>query len=96
MNSIKKIAVLTLIFVGLIVSSIVCIQPIRGEYQGDITINADGTISPSTAPIQQTGDTYTLIDDVHGTITVMKSSMTFDGNGHSLIYLGPHGVGGLS
>jgi parallel beta-helix repeat protein len=27
---------------------------------------------------------------------VIRSSMTFDGNGYSLIYLGPHGVGGLS
>jgi hypothetical protein len=76
--------------------SIVSVLPVKAEYQGDITINADGTISPSTAPIQQTGDTYTLTNDVHGTITVMKSNMTFDGNGYSLIYLGPFGVGGLS
>jgi parallel beta-helix repeat protein len=85
-----------LVLFFLIVACITVPLPVKAEYQGDITINADGTISPSTAPIQQTSDTYTLTGDVHGSITVMKSSMTFDGNGHSLIYLGPHGLGGLS
>jgi parallel beta-helix repeat protein len=93
----KKTAVVTLILIGLMTLGIVCIKPIKAEYQGDITINADGSISPSTAPIQQTGDTYTLTGDVIGSITVMRSNMTFDGNGHSLIGLGAgHGVEGLS
>jgi hypothetical protein len=47
----RKTAVVTLILIGLMTLGIVCIQPIKAEYQGDITINADGSISPSTAPI---------------------------------------------
>jgi parallel beta-helix repeat protein len=93
----RKTAVVTLILIGLMTLSVVCIQPIKAEYQGDITINADGSISPSTAPIQQNGDTYTLTGDAIGSITVLRSNMTFDGNGHSLIALGTgHGVEGLS
>jgi parallel beta-helix repeat protein len=93
----RKTAVVTLILIGLMTLGVVCIQPIKAEYQGNITINADGSISPSTAPIQQNGDTYTLTGDVIGSITVMRSNMTFDGNGHSLIALGTgHGVEGLS
>jgi parallel beta-helix repeat protein len=90
----RKTAVVTLILIGLMTLGIVCIQPIKAEYQGDISINADGSISPSTAPIQQTGDTYTLTGDMVGSITVMRSNMTFDGNGHYIIG-GRRGVGGL-
>ena len=96
-NRMKKTVFLTLIFIGLMALSIICIQPIKAEYQGSITINADGSITPSTAPIQQTGNTYTLTGDVVGSISVLRSNMVFDGNGHSLIAEGAgHGVEGLS
>jgi parallel beta-helix repeat protein len=92
----RKTAVATLILIGLITLCTV-IQSIKAEYQGNITINADGSVTPSTAPIQQTGDTYTLTGDVVGSISVLRSNMTFDGNGHSLTALGVgHGVEGLS
>jgi parallel beta-helix repeat protein len=92
----SKRVVLLLVLVFLTASCITAPLPVKAEYSGDITINADGTIKPSIAPILRTGDTFTLTGDVHGSITVIRSSMTFDGNGYSLIYLGPHGVGGLS
>jgi parallel beta-helix repeat protein len=83
--------------IGLMTLSAVRIQPIKAQYQGNIAINADGNVTPSTAPIQQTGDTYTLTGDVVGSISVLRSNTTFDGNGHSLIALGVgHGVEGLS
>jgi parallel beta-helix repeat protein len=83
---------ITLLFLG-----VINIQPINAQNQGNFTINIDGSISPSTAPILQIDDVYTLIDDVFGSITVMKSNITFDGNGHSIVGLGSgHGVGGLS
>jgi parallel beta-helix repeat protein len=60
-------------------------QPIKAQYQGDITINADGSISPSTAPIQQNGGRYILTGDLIGSrITVMKSNMAFEGDGHTI------------
>ena len=46
-----------------------------------ITINADGSVTPSTASIQQTGDTYFLTTDTLGNITVQKSNIVLDGNG---------------
>jgi parallel beta-helix repeat protein len=90
----KKTAVVTLILTGLLALGIFCVQTIKAEDQGNITINADGSINPPTAPIQQTGDTYTLVGDVHGSITVMRNNTIFDGNGQSLT--GGQGVGGLS
>jgi parallel beta-helix repeat protein len=93
----KKTTLITLTFICWIAVGVVCVQPIKAQYQGNVTINADGSISPSTAPIQQTGDIYTLTGDVVGSISVLRSNMTFDGNGHSLIGLGiGHGVEGLS
>jgi parallel beta-helix repeat protein len=84
----------TLILISLLTLSVVCVQPVKTEDQGNITINADGSITPSTAPIQHIGNTYTLTGDVHGSITVMRSNTTFDGNGR--ILTGGQGVGGLS
>jgi parallel beta-helix repeat protein len=93
-NDMRKAAVVTLTLIGLMTLGMVCVQPIKAEYQGNIALNADGTITPSTAPIQQTGDTYTLTGDVVGSISILRSNTTFDGNGHSLT--GGRGVGGLS
>jgi hypothetical protein len=77
----KKIAVLTLILICLITSGAVYVQPIKAEYQGNITINADGNISPSTAPIQQAGNTYVLTSDLNGSISVERNNSILDGNG---------------
>jgi len=80
----KKTAVVTIILIGLIALCVVCIQPIKAEYQGSITINADGSISPSTAPIQQTSNIYSLTSDIVGSITVHTSNIILDGNGHTI------------
>jgi parallel beta-helix repeat protein len=81
----KENAVIALILISLMTLGIVCVQPIKAQYQGNITINADGSISPSTAPIQQNGDMYLLTSDLIGSrITVMRSNMTLDGNGHTI------------
>ena len=88
----------TAIVLILITLAIVCPEPLKAQQSTNITINADGNISPATAPIQRNGDIYTLTGDVIGSISVMRSNMTFDGNGHSLIAIGDlrHGIEGLS
>jgi nitrous oxidase accessory protein NosD len=80
-----KKAALTLILICLMASGAVCVQPIKAQYQGNITINADGSISPSAAPIQQTGNTYTLTSDVDGDITVETNNIVLDGKGYTLL-----------
>jgi parallel beta-helix repeat protein len=81
----KESAVITLILISLMTLGVVCVQPIKAEYQGDITINATGSITPSTAPIHQDGDRYVLTDDLIGShITVMRSNMVLDGDGHTI------------
>ena len=81
----KEIAAITLFLISLMTLGLVCIQPVKANYQDNITINADGSINPSTAPIQQDGDMYILVGDLIGSrITVMRSNMTLDGDGHTI------------
>jgi hypothetical protein len=77
----RKAAVVILILIGLMTLGMVCVQPIEAEYQGNIAIGADGNVTPSTAPIQQTGDTYTLTSDVSGYISIKRNNTALYGNG---------------
>jgi parallel beta-helix repeat protein len=78
----KKTAFVTVILIGLLALGVFCVQPIKAEYQGNIAINADGNVTPATAPIKQTGIIYSLTSDIIGSVTVHTSSITLDGSGH--------------
>ncbi len=48
-------------------------------------IRSDGTIDPASAPISQSGDTYSLTKEIADyTIKIQKDNIIFDGNGHSI------------
>jgi hypothetical protein len=49
-----------------------------------VTINADGSISPSDAPIQRSGDVYTLTGNINSQIRILKANITLDGAGYTL------------
>jgi hypothetical protein len=54
-----------------------------------ITIRSDGSIDPSTAPIQREGDTYTLTSDVNcNTILIQRDHLVFDGAHHTIELFG--------
>jgi hypothetical protein len=81
----RKTAVFALILIGVIFLGLVRTQPIKANYQGNITINADGSISPATAPLQQIGNIYALTSDVDGDIAVNASNIILDGKGYTLL-----------
>ena len=56
-------------------------------WEGDITINADGSFTPSDAPLKVLGNKkiYRLTDDVEGYIYVYRDKITLDGDGHTII-----------
>ena len=62
--------------------SIPNLQPLPTEAQdnGNITIESNGSITPSSAPIQQTGKDYVVTSGVKGIITVKASNIVLDGN----------------
>jgi parallel beta-helix repeat protein len=81
----RKTAVPILILIALMALCAGRIQPIKAEYQGNIIINADRSISPSTAPIEKTGNIYTLTRDFTGSITVNRNNVILDGQGYTVL-----------
>ncbi|MGA1792918.1 MAG: nitrous oxide reductase family maturation protein NosD [Thermoplasmatota archaeon] len=57
-----------------------------GPWEGNITINADGSFSPSNAPVKVFSNNmiYRLTDDVKGYIFVYRDGITLDGDGYTL------------
>jgi parallel beta-helix repeat protein len=53
-------------------------------YEGQITINPDGSLTPSDAPVKIQKSTYTLESDVFGSIVILKSGIIFNGGDHSI------------
>ena len=100
----KKSAFLILLIIGLafIPALSRCVQPVKALYSVvEIDINADGSMTPSDAPISNTGNsTYTMTDDINITehpgyssagIRIKRSNIIFNGNGH--ILMGHEGTG---
>jgi parallel beta-helix repeat protein len=54
------------------------------ELPPPIYIRSDGSIDPSTAPIQHVGNTYTLTANINNTIEVQRSNIVLDGSGYTL------------
>jgi parallel beta-helix repeat protein len=88
----RKTAI-TLILLSLV---LVCVQPVDGQYSGDITINVDGSLSPLTAPIQRTGSVYSLTSDLNGSIMVNGNDLVLDGNGHTLAGISLQGTSNVT
>ncbi len=58
-------------------------NPIAPASYPRITINSDGSITPPTAPINRTGNVYTLTEDIlEQTIMIYRSDIMFEGAGH--------------
>jgi parallel beta-helix repeat protein len=59
------------------------IQSVKAE-GGTVYIRADGSVDPSTAPIQRDGDTYAFTDNIYDEIVVERSNIIVDGAGHTV------------
>ncbi|MCD6240416.1 hypothetical protein J7K27_02685 [Candidatus Bathyarchaeota archaeon] len=55
-----------------------------GGWTGTVYIRADGSIEPTTAPIQRIEDIYKLLKDVQGGIVIEASNIIFDGQGYRI------------
>jgi parallel beta-helix repeat protein len=81
----KKSLSIILIVLFLIALLTICIPPIKAQNPNIISINADGSITPSTAPIQQMGNIYTLTSHVDSNIVIQRSDTTLQGTGNSSV-----------
>jgi nitrous oxidase accessory protein NosD len=76
-----------IVLIALITSSLLIIPPVAAVAPPNtttITINADGTISPTDVPIQRNGDTYSLTGDLNSQIRIMRPNIVLDGSGYTL------------
>ena len=58
------------------------VQPVRG--QATIYIRANGSVDPSSTPIIQDGNLYTLTSDINAEIVIERDNITLDGSNHLL------------
>jgi len=66
--------------VNLVRANMIFIPPILHIY-----INSDGSIEPSTVPIQRVGNVYTFMSDLtNSTITVQRDNIVIDGRGFTI------------
>ncbi len=82
---IKKTFVLVAFFLVLTLIPAVCVKPANPQVSlATVIILPDGSVSPSTAPIMQNGNTYTLTGDLNAAIKIQKSNIVLDGAGYTL------------
>jgi parallel beta-helix repeat protein len=74
-NALNKVIGLLFCFTLII---IINTQNVSAQYFESVTINADGTIEPATAPMQRIRETYLLTGNV-GSITVKRSNIVLEG-----------------
>jgi parallel beta-helix repeat protein len=81
-----KASALTITF-ALLFSTVVGTQLVNFAFTQsveNITINTDGSVTPSSAPVTISGNVYTLNRNILGSITIEKSYVIFDGAGHTI------------
>ncbi len=81
----RTIVTFGLILLCLIALSTFYLQSVKAQFQGDITINSDGSITQPTMLVQKVADIYFLTTDISGqSIAIKRSDTIFDGNNHTL------------
>jgi len=76
--------IIVILLLTSILSSLFIIQPVKAN-GGTIYVRADGSIDPSTAPIQRDGSVYTFTSSIYGnSIVIERDNIILDGNGFTL------------
>jgi parallel beta-helix repeat protein len=71
--------------VALLFSSLLALANLHlARATGTIYIRSDGSVDPSSAPIQRSGNTYTFTGDIFDPIVVEKNDIMIDGASHIL------------
>ena len=80
----RKAFAVVLILVILISSCIIAVQPVKAQSLTGIIINADGSVTPSSAAIQMEGNTCIITANLNSSITVERGNIVVDGANHTL------------
>ncbi|HKM60611.1 MAG TPA: NosD domain-containing protein, partial [Candidatus Bathyarchaeia archaeon] len=77
-------AIAALVLVLALFFCAIAVQPVHSAVSGIIYIKPNGTVTPSSAPIHQIGETYTLTGDIENPIIVEKDNIVLNGAGYML------------
>jgi parallel beta-helix repeat protein len=81
----KKIGLIILLLeITLILAGFITVKSENTTALQTIIIQPDGSISPSTVPINHVGNTYTFTDNIYATMKIQKSNIVLDGAGYTL------------
>jgi len=86
----KMVAVwISVVLIVSVLAGLLTVSPEDSKAQANptlqnIIIKADGTVTPSDAPIVKYDNIYKLTGDVYGTIRIMKSNVVINGGGYTL------------
>jgi parallel beta-helix repeat protein len=84
LNSRLKL-IFALFFLTLIMEPIFLVASANSQAPlSTVVIQADGRVSPSSAPIVQNGNTYTFTDNLYAALKIQKSNIILDGAGFTL------------
>ena len=79
------VAIVVILTLSLIAAAILqSVELASAQTFESITLKADGSIYPSTAPITKSGNVYRLNGNILGSITVEKCNIILDGAGYTL------------
>jgi len=86
LNRVNKKAVAASLIVVLLLAAtgLTLVDLASGQSSEFVTINADGSINPATAPIQRNGYVYTLVGDIDEPVLLERNNTIFDGAGHAV------------
>jgi hypothetical protein len=79
----RKISI-TFLVLGLLLPCTLQASSVDAQSALSICIQQDGTITPSTAPIQQIGDKYQLTADINNPLSIEKNNIMLDGQGFTI------------
>jgi parallel beta-helix repeat protein len=80
----KKTVVVAILALATILFSFAAIHPAYPASSGTIFIKPNGSVSPSNAPIQRSGQTYILTGNINRPIVVETNNIVVDGSGFTL------------
>jgi len=71
----------------LLLLAVLVFVPGTGEaaYTGTVTINTNGKVTPTGAPIDVDGKEYKLTDDIEGMLVIKRSNVEVNGMGYSIM-----------
>ncbi|MGA3058882.1 MAG: hypothetical protein ABSD92_00780, partial [Candidatus Bathyarchaeia archaeon] len=82
MKNLKKIFSFSILFTLILVLPVM--QPIKAQAPIGITINADGSVTPSSTAMQMEGNTYVITADLNSSLTIERGNIAVDGANHTL------------